>query len=79
MAQTVDITLSTKGLDAGSFTLTALDNAGAVVSGWTKTAVNLVVGTATRYTDVPDTAYQIKVQSATTYCTNSITLRFKTL
>lgn len=79
MAQTVDITLSTRGLDTGSFTLTALDNAGTAISGWTKTAVNLVVGTATRYTDVPDTAYQIKIQSATTYCTNSITLRFKTL
>ena len=79
MAQTVDITLSTKGLDTGSFTITALDNAGTAISGWTKTAVNLVAGTATRYTDVPDTAYQVKVQSSTTYCANSITLRFKTL
>jgi hypothetical protein len=77
MAQTVDITLSTKGLDTGNFTITALDTAGAPISGWTKTAVNLVAGTATRYTDVPDTAFQLKVQSATTYCTNSITLRFK--
>jgi hypothetical protein len=79
MAQTVDVTLSTKGLDTGNFTLTALDNAGVAVSGWTKTGVNLVAGTPIRYTDVPDTAYQIKVQSATTYCTNSINLRFKTL
>lgn len=77
MAQTVDIALSSKGLDAGSFTLTALDNVGVAVSGWTKSAVNLVVGTAVRYTDVPDTAYQIKIQSATAYCTNSINLRFK--
>lgn len=79
MPQTVDITLSTKGLDTGNFTLTALDNAGTVVSGWSKTAVNLVAGSTTRYTDVPDTAYQIKVQSDTIYCTNSIILRFKTL
>lgn len=78
MAQTVDITLSAKGLDTGNFTLTALDTAGAVVSGWTKTAVAFTVGTAIRYTDVPDTAFQIKVQSDTQYCTNSITLRFKT-
>lgn len=78
MAQTVDVTLSTKGTDTGSFTLTALDTAGVLVSGWTKTAVAFTVGTAIRYTDVPDTAFQIKVQSATTYCTNSITLRFKT-
>lgn len=77
MAQTVDITLSAKGLDAGNFTLTALDNTGAVVSGWTKNGVAFVAGTAIRYTDIPDTAYQIKVQSATSYCTNSITLRFK--
>jgi hypothetical protein len=78
MAQTVDITLSTKGLDTGNFTLTSLDTAGVVVDGWTKTAVAFTAGTAIRYTDVPDTAFQIKVQSATTYCTNSITLRFKT-
>jgi hypothetical protein len=77
MAQTVDITLSAKGLDAGNFTLTALDNAGSVVSGWTKTGVSLTAGTPVRYADVPDAAYQIKVQSDTTYCTNSITLRFK--
>lgn len=79
MAQTVDVTISTKGLDTGNFTLTALDNAGTAVSGWTKTGVAFTVGTAIRYTDVPDTAYQIKVQSATTYCTNHIILRFKTL
>ena len=79
MAQTVDVTISTKGLDTGNFTLTALDNAGTAVSGWTKTGIAFTVGTAIRYIDVPDTAYQIKVQSATTYCTNSITLRFKTL
>jgi len=78
MPQTVDVTLSAKGLDTGNFTLTALDTAGAVVSGWTKTAVAFTVGTAIRYTDVPDTAFQIKVQSGTEYCTNSITLRFKT-
>jgi hypothetical protein len=78
MAQTVDVTLSTKGLDTGNFTLTALDTAGDVVAGWTKTGVSFTVGTAIRYTDVPDTAFQIKVQSSTTYCTNSITLRFKT-
>jgi hypothetical protein len=78
MAQTVDITLSTKGLDTGNFTLTSLDTAGVVVDGWTKTAVAFTAGTAVRYTDVPDTAFQIKVQSSTTYCTNSITLRFKT-
>lgn len=77
MAQTVDITLSVKGLDAGNFTLTALDNAGGVVAGWTKTGVTFVPGTPIRYADVPDTAYQIKVQSVTTYCNNSITLRFK--
>lgn len=77
MAQTVDVTLSTKGADTGSFTLTALDTAGAVISGWTKTAVSFTVGTAIRYTDVPDTAFQIKVQSATTYCTNHVILRFK--
>lgn len=77
MAQTVDVTLSAKGLDAGNFTLTALDNAGVAISGWTKTAVSFTLGTAIRYTDVPDTAYQIKIQSATTYCTNSINLRFK--
>jgi hypothetical protein len=77
MPQTVDVTLSAKGLDTGNFTLTALDTAGAVVSGWTKTAVAFTVGTAIRYTDVPDTAFQIKVQSGTEYCTNSITLRFK--
>ena len=78
MPQTVDVTLSTKGADTGSFTLTALDTLGAVISGWTKTGVSFTVGTAIRYTDVPDTAFQIKVQSSTTYCTNSITLRFKT-
>jgi hypothetical protein len=78
MPQTVDITLSTKGLDTGNFTLTSLDTAGAVVAGWTKTAVAFTAGTAVRYTDVPDTAFQIKVQSSTTYCTNSVTLRFKT-
>lgn len=77
MAQTVDVTLSTKGLDTGNFTLTALDTAGDTISGWTKTAVSFTVGTPIRYTDVPDTAYQIKVQSSTSYCTNSITLRFK--
>ena len=77
MAQTVDVTLSAKGLDTGNFTLTALDTADAPISGWTKTAVAFTVGTAIRYTDVPDTAFQIKVQSATTYCTNSINLRFK--
>lgn len=77
MPQTVDITLSTKGTDTGSFTLTALDTTGAVISGWTKTEVSFTVGTAIRYIDVPDTAFQIKVQSATVYCTNSITLRFK--
>ena len=77
MAQTVDVALSAKGLDAGNFTLTALDTAGAVVSGWTKTAITFTLNTPIRYTDVPDAAFQIKVQSATTYCTNSITLRFK--
>ena len=79
MPQTVDITLYSKGLDSGNFTITALDNAGAAVSGFTKTAVNLVVGTTVRYTDVPDTAFQLKVQSSTSYCTNFITLRFKSL
>lgn len=77
MPQTVDVTLSSKGLDTGNFTLTALDTAGALVSGWTKTAVAITVNTPIRYTDVPDTAFQIKVQSATEYCTNFITLRFK--
>jgi hypothetical protein len=77
MAQTVDVTLSAKGLDTGNFTLTALDTAGAVVPGFTKTAVAFVTGTPIRYTDVPDAAFQIKVQSGTEYCTNSITLRFK--
>lgn len=77
MPQTVDVTLSSKGLDTGNFTLTALDTAGTAISGWTKTAVNFTVGTAIRYTDVPDTAFQIKVQSATTYCANHIILRFK--
>lgn len=77
MPQTVDITISTKGADTGNFTLTALDTAGSLVSGWTKTAVAFTVGTAIRYTDVPDTAFQIRVQSVTAYCTNSITLRFK--
>jgi hypothetical protein len=77
MPQTVDVTLSTKGADTGNFTLTALDTAGAIISGWIKTGVAFTVNTAIRYTDVPDTAFQIRVQSATTYCTNSITLRFK--
>ncbi len=77
MAQTVDITLSTKGLDTGNFTLTALDNSGIVVSGWSKTGISFTIGTPIRYTDVPDTAYQIKVQSVTAYCNNSINLRFK--
>lgn len=79
MAQTVNITLTTQGLDTGNFTLTALDNAGALVSGWNKTGQTFVTGTPKQYTDVPDTAYQIKIQSLTSYCSNFIILRFKTI
>lgn len=79
MAQTVNITLTTQGLDTGNFTLTALDNAGALVSGWDKTNQTFVTGTPKQYTDVPDTAYQIKIQSLTSYCSNFIILRFKTI
>lgn len=79
MAQIVDVTLTTKGTDTGNFTVTPLDTAGATITatGWPKTAQAFTQGTAVRYSDVPDSAYQIKVQSSTGYCTNSVTMRFK--
>jgi hypothetical protein len=79
MAQIVDINLTTKGVDTGSFTLTPLDTAGAVVTGtgWPKTAQALTQNVPVRYSDVPDTAFQIKVQSASAACSTFITLRFK--
>lgn len=79
MAQTVNVTLTTQGLDTGNLYLTALDNSGAVVSGWDKAAQVFVTGVAKQYGDVPDAAYQIKIQSLSTYCSNFIILRFKTL
>ncbi len=79
MPQTVNITITNQGLDTGNFFLTALDNAGALVSGWEKTAQTFVTGTPKQYTDVPDAAYQIKIQSVTSYCSNFIILRFKTI
>ncbi len=79
MPQTVNITITNQGLDTGNFFLTALDNAGALVSGWEKTAQTFVTGTPKQYTDVPDAAYQIKIQSVTSYCSNFIILRLKTI
>ena len=79
MAQTVSVTLTTKGLDTGNFKVTALDNAGTLIAGFEKTAQAFVQNVAISSSDVPDTAYQLKIESVTQYCTNSITLRFKTL
>jgi hypothetical protein len=78
MAQIVDVTLTIKGSDTGSFIVTPLDTSGNAVSGtgWPKTAQSFTQGSAVRYTDVPDAAFQIKVQS-TGLCTNSVTMRFK--
>ena len=78
MAQIVDITLSNKGQDTANFTVTPLDNSGNAISfsGWPKTSQSFTQGVAVRFSDVPDTAYQIKVQS-TGLCTSSINLRFK--
>lgn len=78
MAQIVDVTLTTKGADTGSFIVTPLDTTGAAITatGWPKTAQAFTQGTAVRYTDVPDAAYQIKVQS-TGVCVTSVTMRFK--
>jgi 5-enolpyruvylshikimate-3-phosphate synthase len=78
MAQTVDVTLTTKGADTANFIVTALDTAGATVSagGWPKTAQAFTQGVAVRYSDVPDAAYQVSVASTGT-CTNLVTLRFK--
>lgn len=79
MAQTVNITLTSQGLDTGNFKLTALDNAGATLSGWEKVGQVFVTNTPKQFTDVLDTAYQIKVESQTVYCANFVILRFKTL
>ncbi len=78
MAQIVDVTITTKGSDTGSFTVTPVDTSGNAVSGtgWPKTSQSFTQGVTVRYTDVPDAAYQIKVQSSG-LCTNSITMRFK--
>jgi hypothetical protein len=78
MAQIVDVTLTTKGSDTGNFTVTPLDTSGNTVSGagWPKTAQSFTQGTAVRYSDVPDAAFQIRVQS-TGLCTNNIIMRFK--
>lgn len=78
MAQIVDVTLTTKGADTANFIVTPLDTAGATItaSGWPKTAQSFTQGVAVRYTDVPDSAFQIKVQSTGT-CVTSVTMRFK--
>jgi hypothetical protein len=78
MAQIVDITLSTKGADTGNFTVTPLDTSGGVITsaGWPKTAQSFTQGVASRYSDVPDTAYQLKVESTGT-CTSFLTMRFR--
>jgi hypothetical protein len=70
-----DAVVGGAGTDTINMAAASLTTQFAKVSG--VETVAFTAGTAIRYTDVPDTAFQIKVQSATTYCTNSITLRFK--
>jgi hypothetical protein len=78
MAQIVDITLTTKGTDTANFTVTPLDTSGGAISssGWPKTSQSFTQGVASRYSDVPDTAYQLKIQSVGT-CTSFLTMRFR--
>ena len=78
MAQIVDVTLSTKGADTANFIVTPVDNAGADISasGWPKTGQSFTQGVTVRYSDVPDSAFQLKVASTGT-CVSSVTMRFK--
>lgn len=78
MAVTVDVMLEKKGIDAGNFSVVPLDNSGNEItaSGWPKTNQAFTIGVYVRYTDVPDTAYQIKIKSNSA-CTNDLIMRFK--
>jgi hypothetical protein len=74
MAKTVSITLTSKGVDAGPFTLTAYSSISispSTLLPWTKTGVNLVVDTPVQYTDLDETAKVIRITS-TGLCTNLI-------